>query len=41
MVKEISNNITRDKNRTIFAFIRAVNTCNLPKAALKRVSQFK
>jgi hypothetical protein len=38
MIKEVSNNISNDKNRTIFAFIDAFIQTSLVKNAIKRLS---
>jgi hypothetical protein len=38
MVKDVSNNIEKDKHNTIFAFIDAFVQTNLVKAALNRTT---
>ena len=40
MVKEVAENISNDKNRTIFAFISAIIDSKLVEAALNKLSQF-
>ena len=37
MVKEIRDNITKDKNRTVFAFLDGIISSQLVAAALKRL----
>lgn len=38
MVKEVSNNITKDIHNTIFAFVDSIVQTNLVKASLTRFS---
>ena len=40
MIKEVANNISNDKNRTVFAFISAIINSNLVEATLNRLKQF-
>lgn len=37
MVKEVSDNICNDKNRTVFAFVKAITNSKLVDASLKRL----
>ncbi len=40
MVKEVADNISNDKNRTVFAFVSAIIKSNIVQAALSRLICF-
>ena len=41
MVKEIKDNVSKDKNNTVFAFLEAIIQSRLVSAALKRLELLK